>query len=435
MLARTTALAAWLLAGTCAAPHAQAFADEEIPLPVQLVLHKAQTLMGNDRIDEAIALLAEADVPEGRRHYLISFFLGNGYLMTGKPESAQRHFSASVALKPDFQPGWLNLAKSRYDLGAFQSASEAFLHAYQIGVEPDPMLLYYAGASRLAAEDYTGALTVFQRLLREHPHAIRLEWREAMVQVDLALNRSRQALEHLEILAEQSEGERRTRWQEMLLYHYLSLEMREQALNLVQRLTREAPLETRWWKGQVHLFLEQGRTREALIALSIKDLVERLDRRETELLGDLHLSFGIPQEAARAYRRVLDEGFRIETARKLLEAYRRQHLSEKALEWAEKILERAPADGDLLLAKADLLFEGQQWEAAAAAYRQALPHAKSKGRLWWMLGYCAAEAGDREKARTAWQRAATFKAYRQRAGHLLEQLEQAEPSEVRTVRP
>jgi tetratricopeptide (TPR) repeat protein len=253
-----------------------------------------------------------------------------------------------------------------------------------------------------------------------------------MAQTDLVLDRPRQALEHLQILAEQSEGERRTQWREMLLYHYLSLGMNERAMDLVQRLTREAPLEAKWWKGQVHLFLEEAKTRDALTALAVRGLITRLDRRETELLGDLYLSQGIPRKAASVYRRALSEGFRIETARKLVEAYRRQHRSEAALEWAEKSLKIHPGDGSLMLAKADLLYEQRRWKAAAAAYRKALPHTDAKGRLWWLMGHCAAADLDWQEARASWEKAMEWKAYRRRAGDALKRLDLWERSADRT---
>lgn len=425
-------LAGCLLAAAVSLLPKSADAADDIPLSVHIVLHKAQTLMKENRVQEAIALLTEADVPEGRRHYLISFLLGNGYLTTGRPEMAQRHFSATVTRKPDFHSGWINLAKSQYDAGAFAPAAEAFVQAYRTGSEPDPTLLYYAGVSLMTAEDYPGALAVFQRLQREHPSSIRLQWREAMVQTDLVLDRPRQALEHLQILADQSEGERRTQWREMLLYHYLSLGENERAMDLVQRLTREAPLEAKWWKGQVHLFLEEAKTRDALTALAVRGLIIRLDRRETELLGDLYLSEGIPRKAAIVYQRALSEAFRIETARKLVEAYRRQHRPEAALEWAEQSLKRYPGDGSLMLAKADLLYEQRRWKAAAAAYRKALPHTDANGRLWWLMGHCAAASRDWKEARTSWEKAMEFEAYRRRAGDALKRLDLWERSADRT---
>ena len=119
------------------------------------------------------------------------------------------------------------------------------------------------------AEKYMPALGAFQRLFKEHADRIQPQWRENYVNALLAAGHSRRALPLIKALAEQSEGDKKTRWQETLLYLYLQLDMRRQALSFARGLTHENCMAAKWWKALVHVNLSMGRYKEALAGLTI----------------------------------------------------------------------------------------------------------------------------------------------------------------------
>lgn len=73
-------------------------------------------------------------------------------------------------------------------------------------------------------------MALFERLLAAHPGAVRLEWLESLVSLLLGLGKGKRTLPHLELLAEKSDGQKRLRWQELLLYQYMEQGLKEKAL-------------------------------------------------------------------------------------------------------------------------------------------------------------------------------------------------------------
>ncbi|MGD9367467.1 MAG: tetratricopeptide repeat protein, partial [Desulfobacteraceae bacterium] len=90
-------------------------------------------------------------------------------------------------------------------------------------------------------------------------------------------------------------------------------------------------------------------------------------------------------------------------------------------EQALKALQRSAPNTkspNLLMLKADLLYNLERYAEAARTYRQtAKTDTKQKGRAWLMAGYAALQASDVDAGRRAFKQAATFE--RQRRAALL----------------
>ena len=125
--------------------------------------------------------------------------------------------------------------------------------------EKKPEILFYSAVSFMAAEDYATALEVFDRLLTAHKDQVKLEWKENIVQAYLAIDQPRKALPFIEELSEKSRGNKKKQWQEVRLYQYMNLNMNLQALEYTRLLTREYPVEPKWWKAMAHLHLMENK--------------------------------------------------------------------------------------------------------------------------------------------------------------------------------
>ena len=349
---------------------------DDIPRAARMVIHKAQKHMEKKQFAEAIHVLEKfrakgktlnPDTPDskGYRHYLVHFTLGNCYLMSRNCSAAQARYRAAVNLNPDFHQGWMNLAKCCYDMEAHAKAGHAFLKGYETATKKDPETLYFGAVCFMGAGDGKKALSVFHRLLKEHPpSAIKLEWKEAMVQAYFDCNETRKALPFIETLSEQTKGEKRRQWQEVRLQTYLSLNMKKKALQYVNRLIREYPTEARWWKGLAHLYLKVNRYRPALAALTIKGFLEPLTAREEKIVADLNMTLGIPIEAVRFYEKLARKRFKADTAYGLAHGYLRLHQPLKALKWVEKGLSGQKNNPRLLLLKGELLYALERYPEA-----------------------------------------------------------------------
>jgi tetratricopeptide (TPR) repeat protein len=148
---------------------------------------------------------------------------------------------------------------------------------------------------------------VFNRLMAAHPEAISLEWKQTLVHILFALEKFKTALPWLEELAEKTQGEGRRQWQEMLLYQYLSLEIKQKALAYARHLTRIHPEDPGWWKALAHVHLADNRFEQALAAMLSYSYLTPLTGEESRLLADLYLSCHIPESAARQYEEWLSQ--------------------------------------------------------------------------------------------------------------------------------
>ncbi|MFO7911795.1 MAG: tetratricopeptide repeat protein [Desulfotignum sp.] len=319
-------------------------AKENMPLAAGMAVNKAQSLMAEEKPDQALAVLTRySEKQAGNVHYYIDFLTGFCHTELGQIGPAAEAFQRTVEKKPDLTEAWLNLARCRYEKGQMAEAARAFEKGYDTSEENQPVHLFYASACHFQAGRPDSALTVFERLMAAHPEAVTLEWKQTLVNVLFALEKFKKALPWLEELAAETKGDIRRQWQEMLLYQYLSLEMKKKALAYARYLTRIHPEDPGWWKALAHVHLTDNRFEKALAAMLSYSYLTPLTREEMRLVGDLYLSCNIPLSAARQYETWLEKHRKTLSEKQLLERIKiisRAWLSagnpDQALAWAEK---------------------------------------------------------------------------------------------------
>jgi predicted Zn-dependent protease len=240
-------------------------------------------------------------------HFYIDFLTGICHTELGQTGSAATAFQRAVDKKPDLSPAWLNLARCRYEQGQMTGAARAFENGYETSDKKQAVHLFYAASCLFQAGQADDALSVFNRLMAAHPEAISLEWKQTLVHILFALEKFKTALPWLEELAEKTQGEGRRQWQEMLLYQYLSLEIKQKALAYARHLTRIHPEDPGWWKALAHVHLADNRFEQALAAMLSYSYLTPLTGEESRLLADLYLSCHIPESAARQYEEWLSQ--------------------------------------------------------------------------------------------------------------------------------
>lgn len=397
---------------------------DDIPLPIRMALYQAQQMMAAEKYAEAVEYLKalQAKRPEkmpsvtgSQGEALVSFTIGNGYLMLKEEAQAVSYYSEAVRIRPGFHSAWMNLAKCRYELKQYGEAAGAFLKAYESADSPKPELLYYAGVSLTMGDRHSEAFKIFNRLVSVHSQSIPLEWKESFIQNYLALEMPRSALPLIEELAEKTGGQKQKRWQEVLLYHYLALKMHKKAQGYINRLTRNQPLEPKWWKGRAHLNLQDNQYRKALIALTIKELLASPSKAELALSGDLYQFLDVPQQAAAYYERSLAIRLDREVVIKTVHSYMRLNRLVQALEWTDAGLKKW-TDPRLLMLKGNLLYQQEKYDEAAAAFRSAAKAGKQNaGAAWLMAGYAQWHNGELAAAADNFKRASKFKAQKKAA--------------------
>lgn len=330
-----------------------AHAKTDIPLAAGICLNKAETLFNAGKTQKAVQAL-EGCKAKGHDHPYIHFALGTYYLALNRTKKAGNCYEAAARLQPDFNAAWLNLAKCRYDSSDHARAAHAFEKGYDTAKTPKPIHLYYAAVCRFQADQAQKALTIFNRLLKQHPKDVKPAWKETLVHILFSLDRYKQALPFIETLAAGSKKEKRVKWREILLQQYLSLDMHKKALTLATRLTRIEPLEPKWWKALTHIHLHRNRTKSGLTALVIYGFLTPLTIQEKKLAADLYLSLGIPKKAAQLYETTLGDTPKPHHLRQACQALFMAHELDKAMACIEKGLARRK-DKELAALKAHIL--------------------------------------------------------------------------------
>ena len=406
----------------------------EIPLPARVVLAKAGALIQKKAYKKAIETLtafqaragtgADADQPDpkGYRHPEIFFALGTCHLLVKAYGPAQAAFEQAVKRDPGHVSAWLNLAKVCYDRNNYVRAAECFGQAYEQAADKNPEHLYYSAVAYLMAGQNSPGLAAFEQLFEKHARVIQPAWRENFVHALLTNGRQRQALPHIRFLAEHYTGDRQVQWQEILLQQYLQLDMETQARNYALLLTRQAPTCAKWWKALTHVELQGGRYEQALVAMTVFSYLSPLSVRETKLLADLHLQLGIPVKAAPLYTAALEEQKDTRLLHNLVLALQQLGQPEQALAQLDRFAQ-AVKDSDLMMLRADLLYDLKQFQEAGETYRKTARTDKKKaGRAWLMAGYAALQIHDPNAGRQAFEKAATFESHRKAALLAIRQL-------------
>ncbi|WP_457552822.1 tetratricopeptide repeat protein [Desulfobacula sp.] len=398
-------------------------AAEDLPFVAGICVNKANTLIQNEKIDQAIIVLEEfaqkrygvdkeVAAQKGYDHFYIDFLLGNCLLMLDQRgdekafvTKAALAYERAVEKKPILSAGWLNLAKCWYELGQMEKAANAFIRGYETSDEKKPSNLYYASVCHTLSNDFEQALLVFQKLMEAHPGEVLLEWKQTLVNIYFSLNKNKQALPWIEELAEKCKGEQKKKWQEILLYQYLTLEMDQKALGYARFLARTDPCEPKWWKALTHIYLGKDKLEKGLVSILIYSFISPLSQQETNLMADLYMACNIPLTAARQYEKWIDQAPDritddiVDKIRKISNAYWAGYEKEAALEWIEKGI-AMKIDPDLLRIKADLLFQKKDYKSAFNTYEQLTQFKKQKGFGFLMMGY------------SAWNEGLTLKAFK-----------------------
>jgi len=365
--------------------------------------------------------------PAGYFHYMIDFTLANAYLSLGNHASAIGGYRHALKCRPDFFPAWANMAKACYESHRFPEAANAFEKAFETSQPPNDDLLFYAAVSRVSAGDNPSALKLLKKLLARHPKQAKSEWRAYLVHVLFTLKRNREALPHIEILAETTRGRRQKQWQEVCLNQYILLKQQHKGLSYARKLVRQDPAYPLWWKMLASLNIEKQRYTAALADMMICGYLAPLKPAELRLCADLSMNLDVPVQAVRFYRQAWERKKNPQTLQRLVFAWQRRHSPEKALKVLESGLQFCSGT-DLSLLRARLLIDLQQYRRAKAALEALTRKDPHSGRAWLLLGYATLGLEDTAGARSAFEQAARFKDQRRSALEMLKKLPPVPPA-------
>ncbi|MGD9158776.1 MAG: tetratricopeptide repeat protein [Desulfobacteraceae bacterium] len=416
-----------ILSGTCF----NAFpASDDLPLSAKLAIKDAQTLIAEKNYSGAITRLTgyldkqKKDGDSSENAYpMVSFVLGNCYLLNEDYNAAVKYLKEAVVKKPVLVEAWLNLGKAYYDMGKYAEAAESYNHAYNGSDPVNPDYLFFSAVGYMMAGQNDQATGTFKKLFKDHADRANTQWRENYVHTLLAADQPRQAIPLIKNIILESEDELKTKWQETLLYLYVQLEMYQEAITHAIELTHEDCTNPGWWKGAAHVYLLLKEYKDAFSALTIYGYLTPLTSEEKKILGDLSLQLNIPVCATPVYEELLREKPDKNIIKNLMSAYQSLGCPEEAL---ARLNEFYPGtdDPELCMLKADILFGMKRFQEAGEVYCLAATRADAQtaGRVWLLAGYAAWRADDFTASLHAFEKASKYSGQRRAALLALAQL-------------
>lgn len=362
--------------------------DEKLELPpeVHRALYKAQQLMNKkEYLKTSEELKRFIHKHPKKNHYLIEFTLGNALAMAEKKKQALTHYRAALELKPDYNPAWMNLGKTYYDLKQYGSAGHALVKGYETSEEKQPEALFNACSAFLMAEE------------------------------------KEKAMPYLEILVSGKLGSPKHEWVQSLFMVYIDLKLTQKAEGMLKRLVNRDGDNPLWWHLSYQFYVTQNHYQKAITSLIIYSYLTPLKRDEIILLGDLFGAIGVPLEAARYYEQALESDGKPEEYEKLISFLLAGHRPEKAREMANRAINKNPT-AKLWSLLGQIFYKQVRYDNAFQAFGQSARLDPKNGEYPLMMGYCALQLQDKDKALLALKKASQFPRQRKIAKELLKQV-------------
>ena len=396
----------------------------DLPTPVRLVLARVAPLMSAKEYAKAGKILEEALAKSETRNGELAFALGNCRMLRGDRSGAIKAYAEAVRLEPNHANGWLNMAKLQHEAKSYRDAGQSFYRGYDAQQRKSADNLYFSAASFQLAGANREAISAFERLFAAHKQAIKPEWREQYIHVLIDGGQNGKALPLIRDLIGQTTGEQRSRWQEVLLYQYLRLNMHSEGAALARQLIEQDPGQVRWWQALAHIQLTANRYEDAIAAMAGYGMLKPLNGKELRLLADLYLQAGIPAKAVPLYQKLLQGGGESKIVQRLAMAYQQMDQPEKALEVLGHT-QSVQGNPNLLMLRGEICYSLKRYQDAAASYRSAADiKGHHQGQSWLMVGYAAMQAHDLASSRHALIRAVQFDREKKAAALALAQVNQ-----------
>jgi tetratricopeptide (TPR) repeat protein len=358
---------------------------DEAPPPIPPGSYRAiefaiEALANDDYSAAEQRLLDISDGSEAYERAIVYQTLGFVYSQQGPLKRALEAFREALETNALPRAEHANLT---HNVGQIYIADEQF----ELGVE------FIARYLEIACEPPPATA----HMLLANAHAQLEQYEPALLQVDLALDKTDEPLES---------------WLQLKLALHYELADLDACVDTLITLIAMTPESNEYWKQLSGILLQNDNTEDSLAVLALAER-QGLLKTERDLKGiaNIYVSLDIPYKAGVLLREGLDNGTIEATADNL------KYLSDvwiAAHEWdsAEGALRRAASlssEGDLWARLAQVQIEKEAWQEAKETLSRAVNAGVSDmGQTQYLLGIAAYEAGDTRTAEGALTEASRY---------------------------
>lgn len=351
------------------------------------VLHKLETTLGAQDFPAAAQIL-ERFLSSNPAPGDYRIFVHKAAIHAHNEELDQAAAAYAQALKLCDEQAWLwqNYAVMCWKLQRYTSAAEAFLHAYELSADP---AICFDG---IVALSYAGQPDVAAQKLRD------------------LINTQTQVPEV---------------WVETFAQLSVQAETVAAALTALQSWEPRFEAQSVYWRVRALLHLNVGAYHDAVAALRVADRLQPLEDEDRAILAGLLLQLDLPEQAATAYRLLLEHDPAHSTwQRQYIISLRLAEKSREALVALEQA--RAGISAEFYLRhKGELLYHAEDYSAAFAAFAELLRLCPDDAQIHLLQGVCASKRAKYALARRHLRKALESATYAPQARSMLQWLEQS----------
>ena len=261
-------------------------------------------------------------------------------------------------------------------------------------------------------EEWQRSIDMMKEYLKYQPEPTPQD-RIMMGQNYAQMERYREALPWVTKAIEQGGAEAQESWYQLALAIHFELKDYRSALGVLKTLVARWPDKLRYWEMMAGAHSELKQDMDALAAL-MAAYNGGLVTEQGKLLNIARMSMfnNLPYQGAQILAKGMESG-QIEANESNLRLLLSAWTSAREYKLAGQVIDRlAPmtGEGDLLMQKARLMMEQNEWQETVDAARAALElgNVKNPGGTWLMIGIASMELGQLRESRNAFQRAQEF---------------------------
>lgn len=371
-------------------------------------LDKVNKLIVENKNDEALAVLGEMAGKDGYNGYEKALILQTqAYVYGGlnKYDKAVEIFEKVLAMDVLPQPAWENML---YNTG------QLYLAANKVEKAIKTLETYMCKAQGTIAADARVALA--------SAYADRKRWREAVNQMDLALQTAKTPKES---------------WLQLKLGLHFELKEYTKCAEVLLLLISVAPSKEDYWKQLSSILFEIKNDRESMAVLALADRQGFInEEKEFKNLANVYLLMEIPFKAGSILQRGFDAGAikpEEKTLNMLADSWylAREY---KRCEAALKKLAEVTGKGNVYFRLGNLAVEDEQWKKAIDYLGQAKAKGSDKpGQIAFMSGIALFNLKDVEGARKQFSIAGTHDDTRGQAVAWMNYVDQVENAKLQAA--
>lgn len=335
-------------------------------------------------VDPQAAAIKLQEEMDGDSSAALTFVLANLYFQDGDLDNAEKYYNAAIQKYPDYRRAHKNLGLLYMQQQQLDSASAHLSRAIELG-DLDGRNYGLLGYCYLDKEDYVAAESAYRAAILQQP-AVN-DWKLGLAQA------------------------------------LLGQEKYAEADKLFENLIEADPSNPDLWLFQVNTALGMDQPRKAAINIEVVRRIGEVKPASLNLLGDIYMSMGMPDNAVEVYRELLS----VEDASRYKEAAMRTARflvlsgnNQQATRMIDTIEERYPdlSEDDkiaLLVLRANVARNQEQADVARKAYADIVERDPLNGEALIELAAYELDAGNPEKAMFLYQSAAKVDGFEFRA--------------------